>query len=92
MDSKYIPTVETQMLIRIPVNRVFQAFIDPQITTKFWFTKSSANLEKGETVKWEWEMYNVSAEVNVKEILQNKLISIEWGEPITTVDFEFTEM
>ena len=74
------------------MNKVFQAFINPQITTNFWFTKSSGNLEKGETVKWEWEMYNVSAEVNVKEILQNKLISVEWGEPSTTVDFEFTEM
>lgn len=89
MDN-YIPTVETQMLIRKPVNEVFQAFINPQVTTNFWFTKSSGLLEKGGKITWEWEMYNVSAEIEVKEIIQNKLISIEWDEPITTVDFEFT--
>ncbi len=89
MDNNYIPTVETQMLIKKPVNKVFEAFINPQITTNFWFTKSSGKLEKGKEVKWEWEMYNVSTEVKVNEVVQNKLISIEWGEPTTTVDFEF---
>ena len=92
MENNYLPTVESQMLIRKPVNEVFQAFIDPQITTNFWFTKSSGHLEKGKIVKWEWEMYNVSAEVKVKEIVQNKLISIEWDEPATTVDFEFEDI
>ncbi len=92
MDDKNNPTIETQMLIRKPVNEVFMAFIDPQITTNFWFTKSSGKLEVGKNVKWEWEMYNVSANVEVKEIKQNELISIEWGEPITTVDFEFTKV
>ncbi len=87
-----MPTVETQMLIRKPVNEVFQAFINPRITTNFWFTKSSGNLEKGKKVTWEWEMYNVATEVEVQEIVQNKLISIKWDEPSTTVDFEFTEI
>ncbi|MFT3750226.1 MAG: SRPBCC family protein [Agriterribacter sp.] len=87
-----IPMVETQMLIRKPVSQVFQAFIDPAITTYFWFTKSSGNLEIGKTVKWEWEMYNVSSDVLVKEIVPNKKISIEWDTPATTVDFEFTAL
>ncbi|MCU7549366.1 SRPBCC family protein [Chitinophagaceae bacterium LB-8] len=84
------PTVETQMLIRKPVAEVFQAFIDPSITTKFWFTKSSGRLEVGETVKWEWEMYGVSTNVFTKEIIPNQLISTEWGDPATTVDYVFT--
>lgn len=83
------PTVETQMLIRKPVTQVFQAFIDPTITTNFWFTKSSGKLETGKTVKWEWEMYNVSSQVQAREIIPNKKISIVWGDPATTVDFEF---
>lgn len=91
MENKYVPVVEAQMLIRKPVYEVFQAFIDPKITRNFWFTKSSGKLEKGRRVKWEWEMYNVSTEVEVKEVIQNQLISIEWDEPTTTVDFEFTE-
>ena len=92
MPNSYIPIVETQMLIRKPVHEVFQVFINPEITTQFWFTKSSGHLEKGKTIMWEWEMYNVSAEVEVKEIIPNKLITIEWDEPSTTLDFEFTEI
>jgi uncharacterized protein YndB with AHSA1/START domain len=87
-----MPTVETQMLIRKPISIVFQAFIDPAITTKFWFTKSSGQLEVGKTVTWEWEMYNVSCGVQVKEIIPNKKITIEWDDPTTTVDFEFTAL
>lgn len=87
-----IPTVETQMLIRKPVTQVFQAFIDPTITTNFWFTKSSGKLETGKAVKWEWEMYNFSTKVLTKEIIPNKLISTEWGDPATIVDYEFTAL
>ena len=85
-------TVETQMLIRKPVSQVFQAFIDPAITTNFWFTKSSGQLEAGKTVKWEWEMYGITTNVLTKEIISNKLISTEWGDPATIVDYEFTAL
>jgi len=60
--------VKTQMLIRKPIAEVFEAFVDPAITTKFWFTKSSGRLEPGKEIRWDWEMYGASAEVNVKEI------------------------
>jgi uncharacterized protein YndB with AHSA1/START domain len=92
MTEKEIPTVETQMLIRKPVATVFQAFIDPKIITNFWFTKSSGPLEIDKTITWEWEMYGASVNVFVKDIIPNKKISIEWGDPITTVDFEFTSL
>lgn len=84
--------VEAQMLIRKPVATVFQAFIDPAITTKFWFTKSSGSLEEGKTVTWEWEMYGFSTTVCVKEIIKDKKISIEWSVPVTKVDFEFNAL
>ena len=92
MENNYIPTVEAQMMIRKPVAEVFNAFIDPSITTQFWFTKSSGALKQGLTVTWEWEMYNVSAEVQVDEIIPNKLIAIRWGDPTTTVEFIFEEL
>lgn len=92
MTTNKKPTVETQMLIRKPVSTVFQAFIDPTFTTNFWFTKSSGPLETGKTVTWEWEMYHVSSDVQVREIIPNKKISIEWDDPATTVDFEFTAL
>lgn len=83
---------KTEMLIRRPVADVFEAFIDPAITTKFWFTKSSGRLESGKQVRWEWEMYNASTEVNVKVIDPNRRILVEWtgeGGP-TTIEWIFT--
>ncbi|AHF16722.1 SRPBCC family protein [Niabella soli] len=67
------------MLIRKPVAIVFDAFIDPEITTKIWFTKSSGRLEEGKTIEWTWEMYNHSVTVNVTHIEVDKKIEIEWG-------------
>lgn len=82
--------VECQMLIRRPAAAVFNAMIDPAITTNFWFTKSTGKLREGETVTWQWEMYGASADVAVKKIVENKLISFDWGEPKESVDFSFT--
>jgi uncharacterized protein YndB with AHSA1/START domain len=84
--------VETQMLIRKPVTKVFEAFIDPAITANFWFTKSSGKLEVGKTITWKWEMYGISTHVLVKEIDPNRKIVIEWGNPATTVSFEFNPL
>ena len=41
------PVAKTGILIRKPVADVFEAFIDPNVTTKFWFTKGSGRLEVG---------------------------------------------
>lgn len=83
------PIVEAQMLIRKPISLVFEAFIDPKVTSHFWFTKSSGSLVKGKNVTWEWEMYGAKAAVLVKEILPDRKIAIQWGSPATFVDFNF---
>ncbi|MFL5320738.1 MAG: SRPBCC family protein [Myxococcaceae bacterium] len=91
MALKTAPAVRQQMLIRKPVADVFRAFIDPAITTKFWFTKSSGKLEQGKSVRWEWEMYGASVDVKVQALEPNKRIRIEWGSGgvFTIVEWEF---
>lgn len=88
---KQVPITKAGMLIRKPVADVFAAFINPDITTKFWFTKSSGRLEMGKPVQWEWEMYGVSIPVTVKAIEPNKRIVIEWPgySGSTTVEWIF---
>jgi uncharacterized protein YndB with AHSA1/START domain len=86
----HIPVAKAEMLIRKPVAEVFEAFINPEITTKFWFTKSSGKLEAGKQVTWMWEMYNLSVPVTVKEIEQHKRILIEWGNYDSTTTVEWT--
>jgi uncharacterized protein YndB with AHSA1/START domain len=84
------PVVKSEMLIRRPVGEVFQAFVDPAITTKFWFTKSGGKLEPGADVQWEWEMYNVSTRVSVKEVEENSRILVEWNpDSPTEIEWRF---
>jgi uncharacterized protein YndB with AHSA1/START domain len=87
-----MPDAKTAMLIRRPVAEVFEAFINPAITSKFWFTRGSGRLEQGKEVQWEWEMYDASVQVSVLAIEEHKRILVEWlgyGTP-TTVEWIFT--
>ena len=84
--------MSTGMLIRRPAADVFEAFVDPAITTRFWFTKSTGRLEVGKQVQWSWEMYGVSADVTAKAIDPNERIVIEWpgDNGPTTVEWTFS--
>ena len=83
--------VKTALIIRRPVEEVFRAFVDPAVTTRFWFTKSSGPLEPGATVSWEWEMFNVGTKVSVKEVVPQERIRIEWNpDDPSTVEWTFT--
>ena len=86
-----VPVTKTAMLIRKPVPEVFDAFINPAITTSFWFTRSSGPLEVGKQAQWDWEMYDISIAVTVKTIEPNKRIVIEWPgyKSPTTVEWVF---
>ncbi|SOC42543.1 SRPBCC family protein [Ureibacillus acetophenoni] len=87
--SNEVTIAKAEMLIRKPVEEVFEAFINPLITTKFWFTKSSGNLEEGKRIRWDWEMYGVSAELDVLKVEQNKRILIKFDDE-TTAEWIFT--
>lgn len=85
------PVAKAEMLIRKPVATVFEAFLNPETTTKFWFTKGSGRLESGKDVQWDWEMYDLSVTVRVKAIETNKRILVEFpGEKTTDVEWIFT--
>jgi uncharacterized protein YndB with AHSA1/START domain len=82
---------KTALIIRRPVEEVFRAFVDPDVTTRFWFTKSSGPLEPGATVSWEWEMFGVGTTVSVKELVPNERILVEWNpDDPSTVEWTFT--
>ena len=92
VSMKQAPIAKAEMLIRKPVAEVFEAFVNPDMTTKFWFTKSSGRLEAGKSFQWDWEMYKASAQVHVKALEENQRILIEWGDPgdMTEVEWRFT--
>jgi uncharacterized protein YndB with AHSA1/START domain len=86
------PTVEVGMLIRKPPADVFRAFADPAVTTNFWFTKSSGKLVPDAEVRWEWEMFDASTRLVVKEVDENRRIVFDWDldDDPATVEFRFT--
>jgi uncharacterized protein YndB with AHSA1/START domain len=88
--NRNAPFAIAEMLIRKPVSEVFNAFVDPIVTTRFWFTKSSGSLEAGNQVNWTWEMYGISMPVSVISIEKNSRILLEWGEGDEKTAVEWT--
>ena len=84
------PVAKAQMLIRKPVAQVFEALVDPAITSRFWFSKGSGRLETGKRIRWDWEMYGAGTDVDVKAIETNKRILIEWNGPENPTKVEWT--
>lgn len=93
MSEAAAPAAIAELLIRRPIAEVFEAFVDPAVTTKFWFTKSSGRLEPGGTVQWTWEMFGATGAVSVKAIEPPRRIQIEWeyNGTMTPVEWTFTE-
>src|SRR5690606_3730406 len=82
MALKTHPAVRATMLIRRPVGEVFNAFVDPSVTCRFWFSRASGPLAPGTTVTWYWDQYGVSGEVKVTAFEENRRIAIEWPSPV----------
>jgi uncharacterized protein YndB with AHSA1/START domain len=85
---------KAEMLIRRPVAEVFEAFVDPAITAKFWFTSGSARLETGREVRWAWNMYDFALTVQVREVASNERIVVDWptGNGTSRVTWTFTAL
>lgn len=93
MIKEPLPFAKAAMLIRKPISIVFNAFLDPEITTKIWFSKSSGKLDMGETISWTWEMFNHTVEIVVKSIIPEERIQIQWGENKNAlVNWDFKKM
>jgi uncharacterized protein YndB with AHSA1/START domain len=84
-----VQPVKVHMGIRRPPADVFRAFVDPSVTTRFWFTHSTGPLEPGAKVEWRWEMYGLTSPVVVKEFEPDRRLVFDWSDG-TTVEILFT--
>jgi len=93
MQLNQSPVAKAGMLIRRPVHDVYEAFVDPEITRNFWFTKGSGRLDSGNLVTWTWEMYGISSEVRATEIVEDRKIVARWGSgaDASTIEWSFTQ-
>lgn len=83
------PVATAAMLIRSPLPKVFEAFADPTVTVRFWFTEGSGRLEPGATVTWTWAMYGASTTVVVKIVEPGRRILIDWDTDTTPTEVEW---
>ncbi|MDB5468939.1 MAG: hypothetical protein JWR84_499 [Caulobacter sp.] len=88
------PVAKAQTMIRAPVAKVFEAFADPAVTTKFWFSKASGPLAAGATVRWNWEMYGHADDIHVRAIEADRSIVYDWGGEgnLSRVEMAFTAL
>ncbi|MBK7963323.1 MAG: SRPBCC domain-containing protein [Bdellovibrionales bacterium] len=82
-------TVQTRVLK--PVSDVFSAIVQPPALKSYFVRETTGPMVEGHTVKWTWSD-NVSADVKVTKILENKLIALSWS-PHSNVGYDtFVEM
>src|SRR5918996_3287051 len=85
-----VPSVNVGLLIRTAPEQVFEALVEPAITTRFWYTRSSGPMSPGAQLRWDWEMYGVSSEESVHHVEPDRRIGFSWNsyDPTapTTVD------
>ena len=73
------PVARAEMMIRKPPAEVYEAFANPAITSRFWFTVGSGRLEPGAKVRWEWAMYGFTVDVEVKAVEPGRRILVTWS-------------
>ena len=61
-----------------PVNKVFEAIVNPEQMTKYFISRSDGRMEAGKTVYWEFPEFTGSWPVRIDKVDKEKLISFYW--------------
>lgn len=84
--------ISTKMMIHKPVEDVFEAIVDPQKMSNYWFSSGTDRVEQGKTITWRYAEYDAEGAIQVLEVDKNKKIVFSWGEmgeeTIVTMTFE----
>lgn len=83
-------TSKAAITIYKPINEVFEAIVNPEIMSNYFISKGSGRLEQGKEVFWEFPEFEGSYPVQVKEIIQNQRIILDW-DPKSLVKIELEE-
>jgi len=70
--------VKARDIVHKPVNEVWDAIVNPEKITRYFTSSVSGPISKGKNIKWEFSDYNVSIDIEVLDIVENKFISFKW--------------
>lgn len=76
MDTQVI----TKMKVFKPADEVFDALINPEQMSNYWFSSGTGRIEQGKTVIWRYDEYNAEGAVHVLEVEKDARIVFSWGE------------
>ncbi|AXN39770.1 SRPBCC family protein [Peribacillus butanolivorans] len=71
--------VTTKFKILKPVNEVYEAIVDPEKMSNYWFSSGTGRVEQGKTITWRYDEYNAEVVINVLEVEEDKKIVFSWG-------------
>ncbi|KON67834.1 hypothetical protein AKG34_02675 [Peribacillus butanolivorans] len=71
--------VTTKFKILKPVNEVYEAIVDPEKMSNYWFSSGTGRVEQGKTITWRYDEYNGEVVINVLEVEEDKKIVFSWG-------------
>ncbi|WP_410982344.1 SRPBCC family protein [Bacillus cereus] len=71
--------VTTKFKICKPANEIFEAIVDPEKMSNYWFSSGTERLEQDKTITWRYDEYNAEVVIRVLEIEENKKIVFSWG-------------
>ncbi|MGG0283617.1 SRPBCC family protein [Peribacillus butanolivorans] len=71
--------VTTKFKILKPVNEVYEAIVDPEKMSNYWFSSGTGRVEQGKMITWRYDEYNAEVVINVLEVEEDKKIVFSWG-------------
>lgn len=80
--------IQTQMQINVPANKAYEAFVNPEEISGFWFSHSSERWETGKTITLKYVEYNAELDIEIVHMEENRLIQFTWGNRLVDIHFE----
>lgn len=65
-------------IVHKPQKEVWDAIVNPNKITRYFTSSVSGAIAKGKSITWEFADYNVSIDIEVIEVIENKFISFKW--------------
>ena len=80
-----------KMPIRRPAIEVFNAFVRPDLITKFWLEGTTGPLGQGAQVEWQFMVPGATEQVRVTAFEEPRRIAFVWSGSALQVDMKFFE-
>lgn len=71
-----------KIVFRTSPERAFDAFVDPKLMSRFWFSRRDQGMEEGKTLAWYigGGMDAPAIDIRVKELKRPTRLRIDWGQ------------